>query len=155
MTTKELKGVGGWLSIFCLTMTVRPLITIYTLVEQFPVFTTDADPKAIRVLYVFLSVAIVCFGLYSAFLLWTVNRRAVGVAKVYLFAMLFYWIVLAVMPFLFPPETRTTPLALFFRAMQKSLPASTVYFAVWMAYLCKSKRVANTYAPEPLNDRPV
>jgi Protein of unknown function (DUF2569) len=154
MSTKELKGVRGWLLIFCLTMTVRPLITFYTLTEQFPVFTSSADPKAIRILYVCLSIAIVCFGWYSAFLLWTTNSRAVSVAKVYLFATLFYWILLAVMPFLLSPDAQTTPLALFFRAMQKGLPASVVYFSVWMAYLCKSKRVANTYAPKPLHAQP-
>jgi hypothetical protein len=150
MSTKEHKGVGGWLLIFCLTMTARPLITVYTLTMQFPSFVSSADPKAIWIPYVCISVAIVCFGFYSAFLLWTSSRRAASVAKIYLFAMLAYWILVAVTPFFLPPDVQTTHLGLFFRAIQKGFPASLVYFSVWMAYLCKSRRVANTYAPKLL-----
>src|ERR1700676_5584650 len=111
MSTNHLGGVRGWLLIFCLSMTVRPLITVYTLTVQLPVFTTEADPKAIPLLYCCLSIPIVCFGLYSAYLLWTVNRKAVGVTKVYLLAFLIYWTLLALFPFLFPANTQTTPLA--------------------------------------------
>ena len=56
-----LRGVRGWLLPFCLSMTVHPLITVYTLAVQFPAFRSKADPKAIRTLYVCLSIAIVWF----------------------------------------------------------------------------------------------
>jgi hypothetical protein len=152
MSTNHIKGVRGWLLIFCLSMTVRPLITVYTSAVQIPALASEADPKWILLLYYCLSVAIVCFGLYSAFLLWTVSRKAVSVTKVYLVAFLAYWILLALFPFLFPSDAQTTPLAKFFRILQKQLPVPILYFSVWLAYLYRSKRVAITYAPELSHD---
>jgi hypothetical protein len=152
MSRIQHKGVRGWLLLFCLSMTVRPLIMVYTLAVQIPAFATQADPKAILLLYYCLSIAIVCFGLYSALLLWTVNHRAPTVAKVYLFAFLIYWTLVALFTFLLPPGEQTTRLAAFFRILQKQLLAAVFYSLLWLTYLYRSERVANTYAPEPLRD---
>ena len=148
MPTNELKGVRGWLFLFCLSMTIRPILTIYTLIEILPVFNHPEYPRWILLLYYGLSLMIAGFGFYSAFLLWASDKKAVRVTKVYLFAMLAYWVVVALFPFLFSEDLQESPLVKFFRVLQHSLYTAVIYFAVWFAYISKSQRVANTYAAD-------
>ncbi len=150
METDQLKGVRGWLLVFCLSMTVRPLITVYTVIVLLPAFTSPTDPFAILLGYYSMTIAIVAFGLYSAFLLWIVHKNAVITAKVYLVAMLIYWILLAFFPLLLPSDMQESRLATYFRLFQHQLLSAIGYFVIWFSYLSKSKRVANTYAPEAL-----
>jgi hypothetical protein len=148
MSTKPLTGIRGWLLLFCLTMTVRPLLALYTLAVQLPAFRTQADPKTLLLVYYCLSISIACFGLYSAFLLWTLSHRAIRVTKVYLCTLLVYWISLTLFSFFLLRHAPTLPLTTFFRILQKQLPAAIGYSLLWLFYLFRSKRVANTYAPE-------
>ena len=148
MAGDQLQGIRGWLLLFCLSMTMRPLITAYTLIALFPVFTTRTDPFAILLGYSLITTVFIGFGLYSAFLLWTVHKNAVITAKVYLVCFLIYWILLALSPFLLPSDMQTSHLATFFLIFQKQLPTAIGYFLIWFSYLCVSKRVANTYTPQ-------
>ena len=150
MEANQLKGVRGWLLVFCLSMTVRPLITVYTVLVLLPAFTSPTDPFAILLGYYCMTILIVAFGLYSAFLLWTVHKNAVITAKVNLVVMLIYWILLAFFPFLLPSDRRESGLATYFGIFQHQLLSGVGYFVIWFSYLSKSKRVANTYAPEAL-----
>lgn len=145
MAINNLKGVRGWLLIFCLSMTIRPLLMFQILIKLFPAFDNPEYPKAILVLFYGLSLAIAFFGLYSALLLWTVNRKAVAVTRVYLFCMLAYYMLVALFPYLFSADLQESALVKFFWAMQHSLYVGIIYFAIWFAYLSKSQRVANTY----------
>ena len=152
MAADEPEAIRGWLLVFCLTATVNPLITVATLIIAFPILRSDNVPSALLALYYGLHIAIVGFGLYSALLLWTINRKAVVLAKLYLWAYAITAVLLAYTPLLLPSDMQGSPSATFLWASWKTLPHKLVYSAIWLAYLWRSRRVANTYAPEVLHE---
>ena len=148
----EVKGVGGWLLLFCLILTILgPLVRLgFLAFSYFRAVHYRAQHPGL-LLHVFLttpvSLAIVAFGIYAGLGLWRIRPGAVTTAKYYLWFVLVANIFLSVLGLLFVTTSAAK------QNIVNSLVNATVGFFLWYAYLTKSKRVANTY-PQETDERP-
>jgi hypothetical protein len=142
------KGVGGWLLLFCLALTVlSPLVTLVSLVggysESSKYFNQFPGLLRINVIDAILSVSLMAFSIYAGIGLWTLRPGAVQMAKRYLWFFLGYHAIAAFLPFLagLPSAANDAMLA----EVAKDTFRGVIYFAVWYSYLNKSERVRATY----------
>ena len=142
------KGVGGWLLLFCLFLTVfSPLATIFNLVsgynEASPYF--DQFPGLVNLAIVdgMLSIGLMVFSIYVGIALWKIRQGAVKIAKKYLLVFLGYSILAIFLPFMagVPSEANEAMIG----EVAKGAIGSFIYFAIWYSYLNKSQRVKTTY----------
>jgi len=144
------KGVGGWLLLFCLGLTVfSPLITIGSFAASYSQSSRYFDRfpglLVITVIDTFLSLGLMAFSIYAGVCLWRIRSGAVQTAKKYLLWFLVYLAIAAVLPFMagLPSTANDTLLA----EAAKNTFRGFIYFAIWYSYLNKSKRVRATYEP--------
>lgn len=142
------KGVGGWLLLFCLGLSVfSPLITLGSLVasysESSQYFDRFPGLLATIVIDTFLCVGLMVFSIYAGVGLWRTRPGAVQTAKRYLLWSLAYYAVAAVLPFMagLPSQANDAMMA----EVVKETVRGVVYFAIWYSYLNKSERVKATY----------
>jgi hypothetical protein len=143
------KSIRGWLLLFCLGMTVNPLVGIRGAILGVSILKDQEVPAAVLVVYCGLRFAVLGLGLYSAILLWTRHRKAVVITKCCLVLYAISWALLALAPAVLPADVQTEVSLALFRIYQKRLPGVLLSSSIWFAYLCRSKRVANTYAAAP------
>jgi hypothetical protein len=142
------KGVGGWLLLLCLGLTVfTPLLTIRLLAmgfsESSKYFNQFPGLLVITVTDTVLSLGLMAFSIYAGTGLWSIRPGAVQMAKQYLLCFLGYQAIAAILPFMaWLPSAAT-------KAMIGTIAMNTlrgvIYFAVWYSYLNMSKRVTATY----------
>jgi hypothetical protein len=142
------KGVGGWLLLFCLVLTVfSPLITLGSLAagygESSKYFHQFPGLLVITVIDTFLSVGLVAFSVYAGIGLWTIRPGAVQMARRYLFFFLGYLAISAILPFMagLPSSVHEA----MFAQVARDTFRGVIFFAIWYSYLNKSKRVSATY----------
>ena len=145
------KGVGGWLLLFCLGLTVfSPLITLGSLVfafgESSQYFAQFPGLLVITVVDTLLSVSLMAFSIYAGVRLWGIRPGAVRMAKIYLLCFLAYLAVSAVLPFM--AGLPSVANAVMIGEVAKSTFRGAIYFAIWYSYLNKSQRVRATYQLE-------
>ena len=142
------KGVGGWLLLFCLGLTVfNPIITLVNLawgfsqnVEYFDQFPGLLVITAIDTL---LSLGLMGISVYAGIGLWSIRPGAVQMAKRYLLCSLAYLAVASILPFMAGlPSAANEVMAV---EVFKDVIRGIAYFAIWYSYLNKSKRVRATY----------
>jgi hypothetical protein len=143
------KGVGGWLLLLCLGLTVfGPVVTIYSLAsgytESSQYFDQFPGLKIITVVDSLLSLGLMAFSIYAGAGLWSIRPGAVQMAKRYLLCFLGYHAIAAILPFLAGLPAAANE-AMIVEVVKNTL-RGVLYFAVWYSYLNKSKRVASTYA---------
>jgi phage FluMu protein Com len=148
--TPPRKSVGGWLLFFCISLTIlfplRSLIAfadIFTFsVPLFPRYTFFAFATGIDVL---LRIALTIFSIYTGIALWQRRTGAVKLAKHFLYCWLGYSGVLIVLQLLFIPTMpqfrNSTALGIILIEIAKGI----FFFAIWFAYLTKSRRVKETF----------
>jgi hypothetical protein len=143
------KGVGGWLLLFCLVLTVfGPAITLYSLFSGFSESSDYFDQfpglRVITVIDTALSLALMAYSLYAGIGLWSVRPGAVRTAKRYLLCSLGYLVVAAILPFCagLPSSANEAMIG----EVAKNTLRGVVYFAIWYSYLSKSERVKATYS---------
>jgi hypothetical protein len=143
------KGVGGWLLFFCVSLTIlSPAITFVSLARSYGAssrfFSQFHGLLVITVLDTILSTALMAFSIYAGVCLWKVRPGALRTAKTYLFCLLAYFAVAAVLPFMagLPSAANAAMLPVVVLSSVRGL----IYFAIWYSYLIKSKRVQATYA---------
>lgn len=130
---QKISGVGGWLGLFLFSIFFQLLYLFqeYTEVSELGNFWNFP----LSYIYILLSAI---FVIYTAGSLIKKKNNAVSLATMYLIFILFasFWggiIVIA-------DDTSTNSTLLL-----QSFFGAFVYFAIWQAYLVKSKRLANTY----------
>lgn len=135
----DYRGVRGWLLFFCLSLTVfSPLGTIVLVSLQIPDIVIQASqfsglPKVIFLIITFsLPSGFSLFGIYAGIALWRVRHNAVKIAKTYLFTFFICNIIYSLL-------LNDRHVGMFW------LVSTIVYFALWYAYLIKSKRVNAIY----------
>jgi Protein of unknown function (DUF2569) len=143
------KGVGGWLLLLCLGLTVfGPAMTLYSLsagyTESSPYFDQFPGLKVVTVVDALLCFALMAFSIYAGAGLWTIRPGAVQVAKKYLLCFLGYHAVEAILPFLAGLPAAANE-AMIVEVVKEALKG-VLYFAIWYSYLNKSERVRSTYA---------
>src|SRR5262245_42707181 len=99
----EYKGVGGWLLLLCLVLTVfNPLFTMRLLApevrESLSYFVQFPGLLVITVIYTILSLGIVAFSIYAGVGLWSIRPGAVQMAKRFLLCLLGYHAIAAILP---------------------------------------------------------
>jgi hypothetical protein len=143
------KGVGGFLFLFCLILTVfSPAATIVSLAT----ISSDAQfqPEGLAVfmlIEIVISVLVMAYGFYAGVGLWTLRRNAIQTAKLYLVCYLWSRVLAAALPFVFGPPSMREGLAL--TQISRNAASAFVFFATWYCYLRFSKRVKATYVDLP------
>lgn len=129
------RGVGGWLLVLCLLLLVWQPISVAV------VASSALDALRIRglplALVLLMRLGVAAVGIAAGLALVKRRPAAVTLAKAALLLAAAADLVVYTTPYL--PNNRipgTTPLY---------IAASLVYAAVWLVYLSRSKRVANTY----------
>ena len=144
----QYQGVGGWLLLFCIGLTIlsplRNLGSINQTLEavklvggRFPGFVTIAYIEIV------LIVAMVVFSIYAGISLWIIKPNAVTIAKFYLL----FVVVVAIIDFVLVISIDMPEMAMreVTTAAVFGIVGSVLYSGVWFAYLNNSKRVEATY----------
>ncbi len=146
--TKTKKGVGGWLLLFCVGLTIlSPLYTFYSLVtgynETQPFYHQYPGLLTMTIIDIILSVGLMAFSIYAGISLWNIRPRAVKTAKTYLLSLLGYSILVIFLPFIngLPSEVNSQMVGLLIFSLVRTI----IYIIVWYTYLSSSKRVKATY----------
>jgi len=147
-TPPRYKGVGGWLLLFCISLTIlNPLATLFYVVLSLPDTSgLFGPPPALRTVimidaFAFLHVAVALFGIYAGIRLWRGASGAVRTARTFLWCVLAYAALAIFLPFLAgrPDEATIAEVVM-------STTQSICYVAIWQQYLNKSERVRATYS---------
>ena len=143
-----MRGVGGWLLLLCLGLTVfAPILVAIGIVRGFladsPYFDTFPRLRAVFFVDVALRIVLTAFGVYAGIRLGTVRPGAVRTAKTYFACAVVYLVIGAALPFAAGlPAAANSVLAQ--AAVQQTIPA-LISVGVWYAYLVRSTRVKATY----------
>lgn len=124
------KGVGGWLLLLCLALSVVRSLGLLASVAQ------ALTPSTNRLLYLLYALEF-AFGASAGILLWSKARIAVSYAKAYWivhpYATLFLWARMVGI------DSSTSGQAI------SVIGISVIFSFIWFSYLTFSKRVRNTY----------
>ena len=148
------KGVGGWLLLFCLVLTlVIPALSLYQVNCDLSLLLL---PQGGLLLYVwsrasyYFAIAnlvamagIAVFSFASGYRLWATKQGAVTTAKIFLLAQLFLALAMLALQHLLMPQPAARNLAVLL-AVQVIPPI--LFCSVWYRYLLRSRRVARTFA---------
>lgn len=144
----ELKGVGGWLLLLCVNLTILdPFANLLNLAigTHFGRQYFDQHPALQRLMLIngVCSIGLAVFSIYAGISLWKVLPNAVTMGKKYLGAAFVYSILSLFLPYLigiseeFGKEVGATNLL--------NTIITAVYLFAWYQYLKRSKRVRSTY----------
>ena len=145
----ELKGVGGWLTFFCVSMTIiTPLLTIGYLskdwVDMSPFFDYHPVLQNAMQLESLISISLIIYGFIVGFMIWSGNENGKIIAEKFLKINLSVFIVVQIIILLMVSgDPIIRPIMI--EAGSIGLIGELVFFGVWFSYFKKSKRVANTY----------
>ncbi len=149
------KGVGGWLLLFCLSLTVfGPLKTLITYVisfeDQLDLFDYYPSWQAIFYIDSIFSLFLTIMSIRAGLALWAIKPKAVQIAKNYLLLYFGYSVVAMMLPFFvdFPSSSHSILLL----QLAKSFFLSMLFFIVWYKYLNVSKRVKATYGSDLISE---
>ena len=147
-TLQQYKGIGGWLLLFCLILTVfSPIGTVFSIVTAYLEVSKyfDQFPRLLTVTVIdtFLSLGFMTYSIYSGIALWRIRPRAVHTAKQYILFSLVYVLIASILPFMagFPSSVNETLVI----GGAKSMFKGIIFVVTWYSYLNKSQRVRATY----------
>jgi len=144
----RLKGVRGWLLLFCLILTtVSPIANVFLCWRTYTRLAWGQSHVAMDVRFSFvidvaLTASFIIFGIYAGIALWRVRSGAVGVARNYLSFYFLANIAMASLPFLLGGASLSR--RAIHQALWSVVPAY-IFYSIWTSYLKKSKRVRATY----------
>ena len=144
MNDKTPIGMGGWLLLFSLSMTVRPLLAMVGVLGGLVLFATVPEDRLFMGSYIGLSVPMVGYCCYAAFLLWSKEASAPWVTRRYLWVFLAYGVLLSLLSIGVRPKTQQVEALV--RGLIFQGAGSVVYSLIWLRYLKVSVRVRNTYS---------
>lgn len=145
-TSKELKGIGGWLLFFCLTLILfTPLQSLKGIMDYGNVskyFQNFPELKTFILIDLAMGIPIIIFSIITGILLLQIRQNAVKIAKIYLLTNLLYSIISFIFPFIILPSNLTQVMV---GDLTKDTVRSIGYVIIWFSYLNASKRVKNTF----------
>ncbi|HWG39836.1 MAG TPA: DUF2569 family protein [Candidatus Acidoferrales bacterium] len=126
MRRPDLKGVGGWLMFFCISLTLLS-----------PLFMAARVWGDGMGLVSMIDIAVTAFGMVVGIMLWNVHPRAFLLLWIY-FGLLAFFLVLGIAgSFVGSEEQNPNQFVLLFRGL--------IYVIVWFSYFKKSDRVQATF----------
>lgn len=143
-------GVGGWLLVFCLMLTVLgPLISVWLMAQAYaasePLFASSPGLQAAVFASLAITAGAVAFGAYAGLRLWLVLPNAVASAKQALAAGLAADIVTTLIELWAQPALHADEGL--FQPFVIAIVPTLVFFTLCFAYLNRSSRVHATYRP--------
>lgn len=143
-----MRGVGGWLLLLCIGLTVlSPILVAIGIARDYrvesPYFERFPRLRVVLLIDIALRVALTAYGMWVGIRLATASPRAVQAAKRYFLVAVGYLIVAALLPFAadLPPDAHP---AIAMAVARQTIPA-LLGIGLWYAYLVRSKRVRATY----------
>jgi len=146
----ELKGVGGWLTFFCVALTIiGPLVGIGQLntswEEISPAFDIYPILESAMWLETLSIVGIMIYGFFVGIMIWGGNENGKLIAEKYLKIRLSTFIIVEFIILLMVSGDSFLR-SIMIEEILIAIFAELTFFGVWFSYFKKSKRVANTYA---------
>jgi hypothetical protein len=149
---KSLKGIGGWLLFFCIVFTIIvPISFAYELIKTYQevsiYFYRFNNLEIITTLDILLGTILILLSIYAGISLWTTQKNAIKIIKIYLIALLSYkFIEIILILFVDFPNDVTKKVV---GELSKDFFGKYVIgFLIWYSYLNKSERVKNTFGTE-------
>jgi hypothetical protein len=144
------KGVGGWLVLFCVGLTVLgPLYALGQIsmnwekaqpaFSQFPSFKTAIMWENAG------SIALLIYGFIVGCMIWSGNPNGREIAKKFLLIRLFGFIGIEIITIIIMGDMPSQVVASVIGACVGAVLANAFWFLIWWFYFKKSKRVRNTY----------
>ena len=148
MPTPIYKGIGGWLVLLCLALTIfSPLMTIAsifsTFVQASNAFSMFPGLLVITIIDSILSLGLMAFSIYAGVSLWRIRPGAVIIAKRFLLTVLGYSAIAAILPFIAGLPSSSNDAMVLPIVIQTFRAA--IFVIIWYLYLTKSKRVHATF----------
>ena len=144
----QYQGVGGWLLLFCVGLTIlSPLLNLAAIGQTMDavrlVGTSFPNFATVAYIEIALILGMIVFSIYTGVALWAIRPKAVTTAKIYLCCVVvvaFFDLLLVSsldLPGAASSEARGAAIS--------GIVRSIIYAGIWMAYLNNSKRVEATY----------
>lgn len=150
-----LYGVGGWLTFFCVGLTILgPLWSLGQLTEAYdkakPAFERFPALKSAVDFETWGSAAIVIYGFVVGCVIWSGSPSGRRVARQYLIFRLVGFIAIEAIAFSMISGVSTAAVGAVAAEGFTAILQGAVYFLIWWFYFKRSKRVRNTYGPESI-----
>lgn len=142
-------GVGGWLMVLCVWLTVVvPLTNLavlgYSLLQTVPAYGRVPGLLLLDALNGAMVLALIAFSIFTGILLWqSRDARALQVLRILLFGFVLSKPVAAVLPFLVGMEPSVAGRVA--RSVLAGAGSAVIVPMIVLLYTIKSKRVSNTY----------
>ena len=147
-------GVGGWLLLLCLILTLAiPALSLYQVncdlsLLMLPqggllLFVWSRASYYLAIGNLVAMAVIAVFSFISGYRLWAQKKGAVKTAKTFLLAQLFLALALLTLQHLFTPQPAAPNRAV---ALAIQVIPPILFCSIWYRYLLKSRRVARTFA---------
>lgn len=145
------EGVGGWLLLFCIILTVVTPILLFF--HALPGFgdefgaVAEAYPGIGKAFWVETLgyAAVTCYGIWVGIMLWRRHPRGKTWAKNYLRVRLGLFIFLSLIIYSMMADVSGSVEYHFTSSLMTGVVMEFLFFALWFGYFSKSKRVTNTY----------
>lgn len=146
----ELMGVGGWLTFFCVALTIiGPLVGVGQLHNSWeeisPAFDIYPVLESAMWLETLTIIGIMIYGFSVGIMIWSGNENGKIIAEKYLKIRLTIFIIIEFLILLMVSGDEFLR-SIMIEEVLIAIFAELVFFGVWFSYFKKSKRVANTYA---------
>jgi len=148
----QIKGVEGWLLVFCMTLMLGPLAYLfYDINDYFEIkdqvnWIPLKDP--ILIIDLIITIIISCLSIYAGWSLWKISANAISITRLYLNSVLAYslfFLFIITIVFTVSKIPFNTISQNIYGVVVKETISSLVYVVIWKLYLKNSERVKNTY----------
>lgn len=146
---EQYKGVGGWLLLLCINLTILdPASIVLGVFGALPLADFEKNPEMLRFMLIsgVCRLALAAFSLYSGTALWRIQPNGPNIARRYFQAATLYSAFALLLPGIVGLSDE-----LYAEMAGASLLSSVIticYVMAWYLYLVKSKRVKATFHPK-------
>ena len=153
---KKYERVGGWLLLFVLSLLFfMPAFTIYNIVTglqtafYYNLFNLYPKFLILCIIDFIISMSLLAFAIYTAFVLIKIRENAASIAKKFLIVYFVYGVLIGFGLYFvdFPSDVYFTG------QIGSNIFRSLIYCGIWYYYLSDSKRVKMTYSFENIQDK--
>lgn len=146
----KLQGVGGWLTFFCVALTIiGPLVSFSSMVSGWeqakPAFDTFPILKTAIFLESLVIGVVVIYGFITGAMIWGGNKDGKSLAERYLKVRLFSFIVVELIVLIILSDLPQEAYNVIIDGLIVFLVRELGFFGIWFTYFKKSKRVSATY----------